>query len=58
MNSKITVTFMVLGAIAISSRFFEVLVREDVVLSIVFGLLTLGECIVIERYIFDHRKDI
>ena len=58
MDSKITVIFMILGGIAISSRFFEVLVREDIVLSIVFGLLTLGECIIIERYIFDHRKDV
>lgn len=58
MNSKITVIFMILGGIAISSRFFEVLVRGDVVLSIIFGILTLGECVVIEQYVFENRKDI
>lgn len=45
MNYKVVVIFMVFGAIALSSRLFEVLVRGDVVLSIIFGILTLGECI-------------
>lgn len=58
MNYKIVVMFMVFGAIAISSRLFEVLVRGDVILSIIFGILTLGECVVIEQYIFENRKDI
>lgn len=58
MNYKVVVIFMVFGAIALSSRFFEVLVIGDVVLSIIFGILTLGECIVIEQYMFENRKDI
>ena len=58
MNYKVVVIFMVFGAIALSSRFFEVLVIGDVVLSIIFGSLTLGECIVIEQYMFENRKDI
>lgn len=58
MNYKVVVIFMVFGAIALSSRLFEVLVRGDVVLSIIFGILTLGECVSIEQYIFENRKDI
>lgn len=58
MNYKVVVMFMAFGAIALSSRLFEVLVRGDVVLSIIFGILTLGECVVIEQYIFENRKDI
>lgn len=58
MNYKIVVIFMVFGAIALSSLFFEVLARGDVILSIIFGILTLGECVVIEQYIFEDRKDI
>ena len=58
MNYRVVVIFMVFGAIALSSRLFEVLVRGDVVLSIIFGTLTLGECVVIEQYIFENRKDI
>ena len=58
MNYKVVVIFMAFGAIALSSRLFEVLVRGDVVLSIIFGILTLGECVAIEQYIFENRKDI
>lgn len=58
MNYKVVVIFMAFGAIALSSLFFEVLGRGDVILSIIFGILTLGECVVIEQYIFENRKDI
>lgn len=58
MNYKVVVIFMVFGAIALWSRFFEVLVRGDVILSIIFGILAIGECIVIEQCIFENRKDI
>lgn len=58
MNYKVVAIFMVFGAIALSSRLFEVLIRGDAILSIIFGILTLGECVVIERYIFENRKDI
>lgn len=58
MNYKVVVIFMAFGAISLSSRLFEVLVRGDIILSIVFGLLTLGERVVIEQYIFENRKDI